>query len=58
MITESWTNFRFHLKVEIAVSLDHFLIRILKVGPQTTGASKKKYTTLDRQLEVLSKVSM
>jgi len=54
IITALWSNFRSHMKIEIAVLCEHFMLRVLRLGPQV-GRNVSKLL-LQQQIDVLAEV--
>lgn len=53
IITCLWSDYRKSLKVEIAVLMDYFLIRVIGMGPQIFSGRKSRF---DQQIDVLTEV--
>ena len=65
IVAKLWSCFRTHLKVEIAVLFEHFLLRVLRLGPKVLAFSNRNPMDqmnhriyLDHQLDVLSEVEL
>ena len=61
IVANLWSSYRIHLKVEIAVLFEHFLLRVLRMGPQVHAfqnnlSRRNQRVCLDHQLDVLCEV--
>lgn len=64
IVAKLWSCYRTHLKVEIAVLFEHFLLRVLRLGPQLRAFDSMDVDThnprvfLDHQLDVLFEIEL
>lgn len=58
IITILWCNYRSYLKVEIAILFEHFMLRVLRVGPQLQSFEKVSGNRicLEHQLDVINEI--